>query len=53
MRKVLKADEDFIYTDGEIYGTIIYLEEGKDIEKFYQISLEEYENIFKEEEIEE
>lgn len=42
-RKVLIAEEGMIYTNGNIYGTIIYLEEGFTEDDFYQITLEEYE----------
>lgn len=50
MRIVLKADEGFVYTNGEIYGTTIYLAEGVSADGFYQITKEEYENILREEE---
>lgn len=50
MRIVLKADEGFVYTNGEIYGTTIYLAEGVSANGFYQITKEEYENILREEE---
>lgn len=44
MRVNLIADEGYIYTDGENYGRIILLENGRSAEDFYQISIEEYEN---------
>ena len=50
MRIVLRADEGFVYTNGEIYGTTIYLAEGISADGFYQITKEEYENILREEE---
>ena len=50
MRTVLRADEGFVYTNGEIYGTTIYLAEGISADGFYQITREEYENILREEE---
>ncbi len=50
MRIVLRANEDFVYTNGEIYGTTIYLAEGISADGFYQITKEEYENILREEE---
>lgn len=50
MRIVLKANEGFIYTDGEIYGTTIYLAEGRSADGFYQITKEEYEKILETEE---
>lgn len=45
MRKILKASEGKILTDGEIYGTTIFLAEGKSGENFYEISAEEYEKL--------
>jgi hypothetical protein len=42
MRKVITATEGYILTDGEIYGTEIYLADGVDGEAFYEITLEEY-----------
>ena len=44
-RKVLKASEGMILTNGEIYGSEIYLAEGMDEASFYEITSEEYENI--------
>lgn len=52
MRNILKADDGYVYTDGEIYGTKIYLAEGKSAEDFYLITVEEY-NIRMEEATEE
>ena len=45
IRKVIYADEGKILTDGEIYGKQIYLAEGIDESKFYEITVEEYEKI--------
>ena len=45
MRIVLKADEGFVYTNGEIYGTTIYLAEGVSAEGFRQITIEEYNRL--------
>ena len=42
MREILVANEGYVYTNGEIYGTTIYLAEGKSAEDFYQIPIEEY-----------
>lgn len=42
LRKILKASEGKILTDGEIYGTTIFLAEGKNGEDFCEIDLEEY-----------
>lgn len=44
-RVILKADKDFIYTDGEIYGSVICLALGLSGEEFYQIPIAEYEQI--------
>ena len=41
-RKIIKANYGMILTDGEIYGTMIYLAEGKSADDFYEISAEEY-----------
>ena len=42
-RVILKADKDFIYTDGETYGSVICLAVGLSGEEFYQIPIAEYE----------
>lgn len=52
-RIILNANEGKILTDSQIYGTTIFLEVGKDPSIFYEISLEEYEKLFEEEEREE
>ena len=52
-RIILNANEGKILTDGQIYGTTIFLEVGKDPSIFYEIGLEEYEKRFEEEEREE
>lgn len=41
-RKVLYADNGKVLTNGEIYGTRIYLAEGQNAGDFYEISTEEY-----------
>jgi hypothetical protein len=38
----LKADSGKIYTNGEIYGHIIYLAIGETASAYYQITEEEY-----------
>ena len=41
-RKFLYADEGKILTNGEIFGTVIYLAEGVSEKDFYEITEEEY-----------
>jgi hypothetical protein len=50
-RVILKAPEGKIYTNGEIYGTTIYLAVGVNPDDFYTISIEEYEEILKQQEL--
>lgn len=45
MRKVLKATEGHILTNGKVYGRTIYLAEGMDESAFYEITEEELEAI--------
>lgn len=44
-RRILKASSGMILTDGEIYGTTIYLGEGVDESTFYEIPESEIPNI--------
>ena len=48
----LYADEGMILTDGKNYGTIIYLAEGITPDNIKEITLEEYNKIIKEDNIE-
>ena len=48
MREVLRANKGYIYTNGEIYGSIIYLAESVSKDDFCQITKEEYEKIMAE-----
>lgn len=50
MREKLEARNGMILTNGEIYGKIIYLGEGVKKEDFYEITVEEYERILREQE---
>ena len=44
-RIVITADEGKVLTNGEVYGTTIYLEEGKTSQGYYEITEEEYNGI--------
>ena len=44
-RKILIANEGMILTDGNIYGTKIYLADGRNEDEFYEITTEEYAEI--------
>ena len=43
MRKSIKAKEGYILTNGEIFGTEIFLAEDMRAEEFREITREEYE----------
>ena len=45
-RETLIADEGMIYTDGNTYGSVIYLANGMNKDNFYQITKAEYEEKF-------
>ncbi len=45
MRKVIEASEGRILTNGEIYGRKIYLGQGEDESRYYEISEAEYETL--------
>lgn len=49
-RIVLYADDGMVLTDGNIYGTQIFLEEGLSGADFHEISMDEYKSLFPEEE---
>ena len=44
----LIARDGYIYTDGEVYGSIIYLANGTSPDSFYEIAVEEYQKILDE-----
>lgn len=44
-RKVLYADENMMLTNGEVYGSVIYLAENDEGKDFYEISQAEYDEI--------
>jgi hypothetical protein len=44
----LEADKGKVLTDGNTYGSVIFLGAGKSMNAFYEITEEEYKNIKKE-----
>ena len=48
-RKILKASEGMILTDGVTFGSEIYLGDGADAESFKEIPYEEYKRLTEEE----
>ena len=48
-RIILNASDGKVFTDGNIYGKQICLEEGMSAERFYEITDEEYEQIINDE----
>ncbi len=50
MRGPIIASEGKILTNGEIYGSTIYLAEGVDASTFYEIPVEEYNKMLEERE---
>ena len=44
-RKVLYADENMMLTNGEVYGSVIYLAENDNGSGFYEITQAEYDEI--------
>lgn len=52
-RIVLYADEGKVLTNGETYGTQIFLADDEDGTNFYEITREEYEKIIDDQNFEE
>lgn len=52
MRTSIKARDGYILTNGEIYGTEIFLAEGMSADEFHAITREEYEKMLSEKEAE-
>ncbi len=50
IRTVLFADSDKMLTNGENFGTQIFLAEGETAESYYEITKEEYDKISSENE---
>lgn len=48
IRKVIYADEGKVLTNGEVYGTQIFLADGANENDFHEITAEEYEQILAE-----
>lgn len=53
MRASIKAKDGYVLTNGEAYGTEIFLAEGVSADDFHEITREEYERIIAETEVEE
>lgn len=50
MGKTIIATDRHMLTDGQTYGSVIYLAEGMDAAAFYEITIEEYNAIMAEDE---
>lgn len=49
MRESIKSRDGYILTNGEIYGTEIYLATGVNKEDFKEITMDEYQKILEKE----
>ena len=47
---ILQADENMVYTNGKVFGTTIYLSSLDNSDNWYQITIEEAEEIKKQKE---
>lgn len=50
MRKVLKATDGMVLTDGVSFGRVVYLADGVDENSWYEITEEEYQKLVEEHE---
>ena len=49
-KRTLYANDGMVLTNGEVYGTTIYLAKGTDETSFYEITKDEYKTILEKEE---
>ena len=47
IRQTIYADEGKVLTNGEIYGNIIHLADGANVEDYHEITDEEYSEIMR------
>lgn len=52
-RKILKADDGKVLTNGTVYGKVIYLAIGADESEYYSITDAEYQEIMNSEQADE
>ena len=52
MREILIAPDGYMFTDGKTYGRKVYLATDRNKNEFYLITIEEYEEILKQQEAE-
>ena len=45
MREYLTADDGYLWTNGTIFGSVIYLADGESKDKYYLIPMAEYEKL--------
>lgn len=46
----IEADKGKILTDGNVYGSVIYLASNRSVDEFYEITIAEYEKTMAEQE---